>query len=206
MSSLEGAVAPPRTTDRTRSLKWLRYVAALIALSITTFGVIWIPNYEPLQFGSASGIRPPSALLRTIDQYGDPARVWLMKVQPGTVFTYYFTLRNDGPVGITVKEPIIDAHSEVAFRLVGIRSGIPTEGFDMDPKNLRLFEEFALAPGEEHLIGLKYQFLDCKGLRGGIGQSQVELRFAVLGVERHQTVEFDSMLLADRAQGSCEGI
>ena len=104
--------APPDgpTASTAKQRRWPRraagVVVAILLLALVGYA-IWVSNVEPLGRGSfGSGIQDPrvQASERSVDALGVSGLINTVKVQKGTTFTYLVSIRNDGPVPVTIKD------------------------------------------------------------------------------------------------------
>jgi hypothetical protein len=119
-------------------------VAAAIALA-------WVANVEPLVRGSTTyRIADPALRVRThdIDGLGVSGMVEDVAARPSMRFTYRLSVRNDGPVPVTVtsvgesRPGDVVTRRVVAFRPNLYTGGSTSEGF-------QTFHPFEIAPGAE---------------------------------------------------------
>ena len=90
--------------------RWPRQVAgivvALLLLAVVS-GAVWVSNVRPLGRGSfGSAIRDPrvKASEHQVDAFVVSGLINTVRVEKGTTFTYLVSIRNDGPVPVTIKD------------------------------------------------------------------------------------------------------
>jgi hypothetical protein len=183
--------------------RWPRRVAgivvALLLLAVVS-GVVWVSNVEPLGRGSfGSAIRDPrvKASEHQVDAFGVSGLINTVRVEKGTTFTYVVSIRNDGPVPVTIKD-IGMKGGAITTRVVAMNpfpyeNGGPSRGFvpftasRLDPEQDAIIEMEAQVganacvegrgftswfPGAGHLLDLRYHapFLRRNGHRDPTGR------------------------------------
>ena len=188
--------APPdgSTAPTTRRRRWparvARIAVAFLLLAVVS-GAAWISNVEPLGRGSfGSGIQDPrvQASERSVDAFGVSGLINTVKVEKGTTFTYLVSIRNDGPVPVTI-EDIGMRGGAITTRVVAVNphpyeNGGPARGFIP-------FGAFRLDPHEDAIIEMEAQVgaNACVEGRGFSSWFQEPITYTIFGITRHSSVE-----------------
>lgn len=191
MAATEAVVGHERAERQPRSIT-IR-VSTLIFLTILVLAAgFWafIAQYEPLAAGSMAGVDATGA--RTIDTFpGD--ELILLDHRRGEEFFASFTIRNEGPLPITIERFLdgwqlqersggpfspVEVVVHPGERFIGAES-IPFEEWPS-------FSPFSLGAGQERRVAIRFSFGDCRLGKGEtFGMNSISARFAVLGFDRH---------------------
>jgi hypothetical protein len=178
-------------------------VVAILLLALVGYA-IWVSNVEPLGRGSfGSGIQDPrvQASERSVDAFGVSGLINTVKVQKGTTFTYLVSIRNDGPVPVTIKDIGMRGGAittrVVAVNLLPYQNGGPARGFIP-------FAAFRLDPHEDAIIEMEAQVgaNACVEGRGFSSWFQEPITYTIFGITRHSSVETGTEI---RLVGTTEG-
>ena len=185
--SLPAPASPSRPRRRGR---WVALIAAgvLVAASIG-----WIVNLEPLDGGSF-GFDPlaglpaemaRSAKVQDVDAFGVDGRVLTVRVEPGSRFTVIVSIRNTGPVPVTIQG--VESSSGLGRRLVGMTPDLYATG----RASLEPFRPFSLPPDGEAALEIEFSVDDqlCLGPSGTLSGYEQRITFTIFGVERTQSVD-----------------
>lgn len=188
--------APPDgpTASAAKHRRWPRRVAGiLVALLLLTLVscAVWVSNVEPLGRGSfGSGIQDPRvrASERSVDAFGVSGLINTVKVEKGTTSTYLVSIRNDGPVPVTIKD-IGMRGGAITTRVVAVNphpyeNGGPARSFIP-------FAAFRLDPHEDAIIEMEAQVgaNACVEGRGSSSWFQEPITCTIFGITRHSSVE-----------------
>jgi hypothetical protein len=162
-----------------------------IVLLLLVGGVTWIANYDPLVAGNFPAFAPadPALRMKDVEAFGVSRRILSVEVQRGDRFSYRFSIRNNGPVGITVTRigsSRFDQQGNVVTRYpvrvipdVWIRDGRGT---------LPAFEPwhaFSLRPGQEAIVEMEATYeRGCIERGGTLGWYVEPVAFSVYGLPR----------------------
>jgi hypothetical protein len=164
-------------------------VIGLLALGLAV-GSIWIANYVPLEQGSYGfGTLRSDVREIDIDAFDISGVVFEVPVGRDGRFRYRFSIRNDGPVPVTIRQigssgpwggdPQLGRR---AMRLVADASAGTASPFER-------WHAFSLAPGREALIEMEAVYHGrCMQRGDGVSWSWEPLTFSILGVTRHDDV------------------
>lgn len=175
-----------------RRRRMFRYVPVLFPPVLVVAALLLAP-YQPL---SQTGDVQPGADMQAVTVEGfNETGVHLVKYEHGDTVTYAFTIRNTGPVGITVTGVPLPDHGERRL-LQPVAAGFPAGHSDSGSEMLP-FEPFSLGAGEEQQIILQGRFDNCeyyteRAIEVVDGQT---IQFRVAGVTRTATVPFERALL-----------
>ena len=120
---------PPLTPVMPRSIadaprRWPRRLAAVaILLAVTLIGIaiVWVVNVEPLSRGTEGFAVNDPALrvhVRDVSAMGVTGSVQTIEARPGMRFRYRFSVRNDGPIPVTITDVGTDGTSGISRRFV----------------------------------------------------------------------------------------
>lgn len=202
-----GERRPRRRTRRLgatmRRRTMVRFVAVLVIAAGGTAAVV-ATAYMPLTYGSITGPdsnTPDSLFLRTqAPQASRDLATWLYCARPNGRFAWLVSLRNDGPLPVTLLGAGDDPSADLGgpdgygFRLVGLgayRSPTPTDTplsshQASDPRSVPALSPTAIAPGDEFEVWARFQIGGRVALDNGASMSMPELpiRYSVLGITR----------------------
>jgi hypothetical protein len=180
---------PPATTVGPRRRRWLRWVALVVVLIIVAAfiaGVSWIARYDPLARGSI-GYAPPAGVdAKVVDvsyAIADAPLIFRIPAVTGMTFRYRFSIRNDGPVAITIRDVgipvertgnVVNRHPvRVMTNAYATPTGSPWIAF----------QPFTLAPGQEGAIEMEATLHGC--VEDMLGWGDEEMTYTVFGISRH---------------------
>src|SRR5438270_5228043 len=146
-----GTVQPPPVGTRPRR-RWPRIVLASFLTMLTAFAAYagwFLANYQPLTEGSASGVgRQARDLGFFTSPHSEDFEAYRLVFHDGERFEFALTMRNDGPIGVTVTGvgggtegtvvPFVQTHV-----LLADRSG--EYMYDISPGHRHRFRSFSLA-------------------------------------------------------------
>jgi len=165
-------------------------VVALLLLAVVS-GAVWVSNVEPLGRGSfGSGIQDPrvKASQSYVDAFGISGLINTVRVEKGTTFTYLVSIRNDGPVPVTIKDIGVKGGA-ITTRVVAMNphpyeNGGPSRGFIP-------FTAFRLDPEQDAIIEMEAQVgaNACVEGRGFSSWFQEPVTYTIFGITRHSSVE-----------------
>jgi hypothetical protein len=199
---VEGQEAGPVLASRRRR-PWAVIGVAFVAL-ILTAGTVFLTNvYMPLEEGSSVGPDQSvagSLFERSIDDPFGSGSMWLYCGRPNGRFAWYITLRNTGPLPVTVLGgdsgpiPIPVMEQGNSFWLVDLAAGrlsTPTDtpiemhGFT-NPRTAPVLSPTVIAPGRELEVWARYAIggLVVDNAGGRSYQRSLRVRYSILGIER----------------------
>lgn len=182
-------LTPAAPSRRSRRWRWgLALMVGLVLAAVAAAGG-WLLAYQPIRGGEVGGADAPT--IESIDTVlGSEYRV--VAPSPGDTITLFVSLRNDGPLGVTivgVEQPfnadgvvdrLLSAESTTPARLeiVDAQTGLSS------PADL----PFALEPGAAVEARVSFDVLECAtelGAPGSINWStSLPMTYSVLGMER----------------------
>jgi hypothetical protein len=159
-------------------LSILAAVLIALVLGVWIFGLF----YEPLTgLGNLWGVTGAH-----LEQSRSRAQV--VDYEDGKSFTYFFTLSNDGPFGVTITGVDLNPPSGpgYVFMIESYAVAMGSETNEMASRPIVPFEPFGLKPGEFREIHIRARFDDCEvhqeGIEHGFSGESVTYRF--LWIER----------------------
>ena len=185
--SVDSPAVSTEPVGSSRRRRMLRYVPVLLPPVLVVAALVFAP-YQPL---AQTGDVQPGADMQavTVEEF-DETGVHIVKYEHGETVSYSFTVRNTGPVGITVTGVRLPDESERRL-LQPVAAGLPADpsagGSGMMP-----LEPFALGAGEEQRIILEGRFDNCEYYteRAVEVVDAQTVEFRVAGVSRTATVPF----------------
>ena len=187
------AAAPPSVAPRPRRRGWIRIVVlAVIGLLLigVTVGSIWLANDVPLEQGNFGfGTSRSDVRQIDIDSFDISGVVFEVPVGREGRFRYRFSIRNDGPFAVTIRQIGSSgpwgSDSRLGRRAVGLVSDASVgtaSPFDR-------WHTFSLAPGREALIEMEAVYHGRCMQRGDAVSWNIEpVTFSVLGITREDFV------------------
>ena len=182
-------------------------VLVLLLLVAMVGAIVWVSNVEPLGRGSfGSAIRDPrvKASERYVDAFGVSGLINTVKVEKGTTFAYLVSIRNDGPVPVTIKDIGMKGGEfttrVVAFNPHPYEDGGPSRGFVP-------FAPFRLDPEQESVVEMEVQVgADfCVEGPGFSSWFQEPITYMIFGITRHSLVETGTEIRLEGARGTPTG-
>jgi hypothetical protein len=193
---------PPQTPVTPRSIiearrRWPKRLAVILACLASIAGiwaVVWAANVEPIvRGGHGFAIDDPAlhATESTVDAFGTSGYVATIPARPGLRFTYLFSIRNDGPVPVTIGD--VGFHGSVGSVSTGVVAAEP----DIDAKGrasggFTPFVPFRLDPGREAAIRMEVRLADdvCIDPHGGTVVWYSEpVTYEIYGMTRHGEID-----------------
>ncbi len=158
-------------------------VAVLVGVGLLT------TTYMPIVQGSSVGaVNGPSGgrFLRqdSLEAQEGGAR-WVYCAIPNGHFAWYVSLRNDGPLPVTIlgaDEPVSPADAN-GFRLVDLAAN----DINADLATAPALAPTMIGPGEEIAVWARFEIGDLSGVTedgAGIFHDQIGLRYSILGISR----------------------
>ena len=183
-----------------RRRRWPWFVLLAICAFITVaagIALAWVANVEPLVRGSTTyGIADPGLRVRThdIDGLGVSGMVEDVAAQPSMVFTYRISVRNDGPMPVTITSVGESRPGDVVTRrVVAFRPNLYTGG--STSQGFETFHPFEIAPGDEAGIEIEVRTSSDLCLSDtGAGQTYLSwftepITYRILGITRHTVID-----------------
>lgn len=184
-----GELQPRR---RSRRRRVLRYVPVLLPPVLVLAALVLAP-YQPLS--QTGDVQPgPQMQAVTVEEF-DEAGVHIVKYEHGDTVSYSFTVRNTGPVGITVTG--VPLPEERERRLLQPVAATLPPGSSADNSGMTPFKPFALGAGKAQQIVVQGRFDNCeyyteRAVEVVDGQT---IEFRLAGVPRTATVPFERDLV-----------
>lgn len=175
MAAIDASVGDERAARREWSLT-LRLPTLLfllfIAAAIGFFA--FVAQYEPLTLGSMGGLTAPGEKIET---FGEPQTVVQLDHREGEDFFVMFTMRNEGPIDVTIEHLLRPRRSGTFYPAEVLVH--PGEDFTGEKsiayEKWNPFEPFPLDSGEERRVAIRYRFGAC-----GLGRSEPPAAIACL--------------------------
>lgn len=205
------AVATRRAEHQPRTISArVSTLAFLLVLLAAAGGWAFISQYEPLAQGSMRGVDASGA--RTIDTFPAEDELILLDHREGEDFFASFTIRNDGPLPITVQR-LLDGWQlkergggpfspvEVVVHPGERFTGAEPIPFEQWPT----FSPFSLEAEEERRAAIRFAFGECRLGKGEtFGMSSISARFSVLGFDRHTVYDLPyDLAMRSTPHGGC---
>jgi hypothetical protein len=187
-------VRPPETgqervasAPRRRRWPWIRLIA-LLGIALLA-GSIWVANHVPLAQGSfAFGTLRPDVRETDVDSFDITGIVFAVPTGREARFRYRFSIRNTGPVGVTI-ERIEASDRESASGLDRRAVRVDPEPYVGSPDALDPWHPFSLAPGDEAVVEMEATYEGMCMRRGdAVSWNREPVTFSVLGLTRHEDV------------------
>lgn len=167
-------------------------VAVLVLVAVSAAG--WLSTYQPLRSGQVGGVYAAGVDTRD-NVLGSEYRV--VESKPGDTITLLFSLRNDGPFGITVVGVEQPFNPDGVVDFTGHAESTTPARFELqDPPTgvlSTVTAPFALSPGEAYEARVSFDVLECAteaSALGSVGWSTtLPVTYRVLGIDR--TVDLD---------------
>lgn len=195
-----------------------RRIAAYVAgaaILVLVAGLLYLANfYQPLASGSWTGadtIAPASLFVRIDDDPFGGGAMWVYCYKPGARFAWGTTIRNDGPLPITIlggdAGPLrdVDISQSNGFRLVDFALAPAQPPGRPDPHLAAVMTPATLQPGDEVSIWARFEEGGLAVQAGGTEwMRSLWIRYSVLGVDRTAEVALrDGVGVEALASSSC---
>ena len=202
----EAPASVPTASPPKRRRRWLLVAGAAVAVGlICGVGTFW-SNYDPLcaDCGGVGGVLGPNVqrLGDFTSPRGDGFSAYRVTHVPGQTFSFWFTITNDGPVGVTITRIGTAPTPFEALSFVSVR--ISNQEGGTAPDRTRSFAPFSL-PGRGAVDLLATVRMEgCYGQGAATGLAGIPVSFRLFGVTRHTTVYPDeSIEVVGRAAEHC---
>jgi hypothetical protein len=192
-SAVDTIVRPPQTNDlelaaapRRRRWPWLGLV--VLVTIVLVVGSIWIANYVPLAQGSSGfGTLRSDVHVTNIDAFDISGVVFDVQVGREVTFRYRFSIRNAGPLAVTIHAvggQDTGGSADLGRRAVRVNDDPYTNTSSFEP-----WHSFALAPGDEALIEMEAVYRGrCLGEGDAMFWNREPVTYSILGLPRHEDV------------------
>jgi hypothetical protein len=186
-------VRPPETdhpelaaAPRRRRWPWLALLVLPTILLLV--GSIWIANYDPLVQGSSTfGALRKDVRETRIDAFDLSGLVFEVPTGRDATFRYRFSIRNNGPIGVTIRS--VGATSGSGSTRLHRTAVRVVPSFEAPTQTSEPWHAFSLAPGDEAIIEMKAVYHGiCKQPNTATSWNTEPFTFSVLGVTRHEDV------------------
>jgi hypothetical protein len=175
--------------------RWILFVSIAVMLSLAIGGAgLYLARYQPLANGSSGWVGPDAS---HVSPAGDG---YALSYQDRKTTMFAFTLRNQGPWGVTVTELVPgDPDTFQLLRITGGRLGKEPEQTIAQPGSSEAFKPFGLGPGHERWIFVLARFSNCDkfALQTSNIINEVEIRYRVLGFSKTTAVGLGVSLRVD---------
>jgi hypothetical protein len=195
---MDTIVRPPSvsllTTDEPPPRRrWVRIaVAAVIGLLAVglTVGSIWIANDVPLEQGSFGfGTLRSDVRQIDIDAFDVSGVVFEVPVGRDGRFRYRFSIRNEGPFAVTIREIGVTGPWGGDSRLGRRAVGLVADAYAGTRSPFERWHAFSLAPGREALIEMEAVYRGrCIERNSSVSWNGEPVTFSILGVTREDFV------------------
>jgi hypothetical protein len=185
--------APPSVAPPPRRRGWVRIVVlaviGLLAVGLSA-GSIWIANDVPLEQGSFGfGTLRSDVRQIDIDAFDVSGVVFEVPVGREGRFRYRFSIRNDGPVAVTIRQIGFTGPRGGNSRLGRRAVGFVADASAGTRSPFERWHAFSLAPGREALIEMEAVYRGRCIERDSFVSWNVEpVTFSIVGVTRHDDV------------------
>jgi hypothetical protein len=164
-----------------RGVAFLLGIAVVVALAAGFLTLRYL--YMPLGQGSSVG-PGPTMFVRSVEAGG--GSVWDYCFRPDATFAWHVSLRNNGPLPITLlggAQSLTSNSSQEAFILRDLATyRLSQTGGPSDPANASVLPPTTLAPGGELEVWARYTTGSM--LPNATVESTIWVRFSTLGIER----------------------
>ena len=164
----------------------------LVAMAMVAGGAAYLLRYEPLVHGDTMAFSSPTTPFRSI---GDVSHV---RYREGGAWALEFTIRNDGPLGVTVSRADLGQGSSM-LRTASVLMRPSNAVASVRSSTLVAFAPFSLAPGSERLIRLQGTFAGCAhyGARTTETIVSAHVGFEILGMSKDAMVPLQMPVAVD---------
>lgn len=134
-----------------------------------------------------------------------PMELYRIPFHNGAVVTYGFSLRNDGPLAVTVTGVTEPSPGDVLRVLAIWVSRSDQAGASRDPADYSLFRTVSIGRGHERFFLLRAQFVHCEKVEPStrIRYEVVPVTYRVLGIAHHAWVPLRLPIQVDGVQNAC---
>ena len=163
---------------RTKVLVVIAVFAGALSLAVA----VWLSTLQPIAFGNRIAMGG-----ETISADGHDETRWIWAKGDG--FAVGTGMFNDGPVPIRVTAITLPEHLLVPWDRWRVTLG-DSRTLAIEPEVA--FEPFTLDPDEAQLVVFRGDFLRCPPdyeAGSGVGISEIDVTFEVLGITRHETLD-----------------
>jgi hypothetical protein len=189
-SLANGALIRPGLTARRRR-RWPKVVIVLAVILVAAAGAFLL-RYQPLAQGSSEGVGGTGTrLVPSPGSISSDQPVYRVAYRDGKTGKLGLSIRNDGPLGVTVTEVGREGWAPGGLvRYDGTFLTRDVRGLDLQPQNLVPFRPFSLGPGEELPVVIRFRYSNCGGSSAGTAETivAVSVGFRVLGLTHHASV------------------
>jgi hypothetical protein len=192
--------APPTEPVEATRRRWPRRVsvaALVLALAIVGSGSVWVANHDPFSPGSI-GFAPPRHVSRVIevDAFDRTGRVFVVRTSGPSVIRYRFSIRNDGPVAITIGRIGLTRsdQEDIVITRFPVRLIPDLWRRNGDPRlpSFEPWHPFTLQPDQEAAIEMEATLKQpCLERGTHLSWWSEEISFSILGIPRTETFESD---------------
>jgi len=175
--------------ERRRRWPWAVAVMVVAALAAT---LAWLVNVEPLGYGSSTfAVRDPRAraTMGSVDAFDVTGQVATVPMKRGLVFHYDVSIRNDGPLSVTIVDvgspsDLMTPRQVVAMKPDLYEGGSVSDGYVP-------FEPFDLPPGQEAGLRMEVRITQaaCYAPGGYASWYREPVTYRIAGITRHADVE-----------------
>lgn len=182
-------LAPPPEPRRLR--RWLfraGRITAVAVLAVVAAGAVGVTNYQPLRGGveGASGVvgQNVSERGRFFEPDGTEIAAFdVTAVSERSAFSFWLTVRNRGPFGVTLSHVGWDAAHDHGLPVTRVVANTRRAGAKVRP-----FRAMSLAPGNAIDLLATVRVARCPAPGQRLTFGEMPVTFEVLGLERHTTL------------------
>jgi len=168
-------------------------LAGLAVLAVAVVAAWGVANYQPLRTdtGGASGATGRGVAERGEFLLPDGRTLTAFDVaaSEGSTFSFWFSIENDGPFGVTLSRIGLEPGRSGGFPIVRVMANPRLKDQD-----LRAFHPMSLAPGHAVDLQATIRVMHCPPAGKRVTFAQMPVTFRVLGVARHTTLELPETL------------
>jgi hypothetical protein len=185
--------APPSDEPPPRRRRWVR-ILVLVVIGLLLLGLpvgsIWIANDVPIEQGSFGfGTLRSDVRQIDIDSFDISGVVFEVPVGREARFRYRFSIRNDGPFAVTIRQ-IGDTGPWGGDSRLGRRAvGVVADAYAGTASPFERWHAFSLPPGGEALIEMEASYRGrCIDRDSSISWNVEPMTFSILGITREDFV------------------
>lgn len=166
-------------------------LASVGAVLVIAGILLVLRGMTPLAATSAVTV-PASVLQGEVPEIGGRAGIGV-PYEHGAEAAYAFTVRNDGPIGVTITGVDAGIGELTLLSPYGVFVLPPGESLDGDLEHGAPLTGFALGPGEERIVVVRGTFDHCEYYheRNLEPRDGIDVSYRILGVPGEQRVTFD---------------
>lgn len=203
--------APPQPTPPRRGVRRLVVAAIAIVTGVIVFSGLYLWRYQPLSANGTGAYWADPEFATSLGYFtspqGEDFSAYRVRYRDGELFRSALTLRNEGPLAVTVTGVGDLGCAGCEDLLVFHRASIgPATGqFVYDVEHVQPFEPFVLEPGTFRLVLIERRFDHCESFSPGSGSTftHVPVDYRVGPVDRSVLLPMPFTLELQIGQADC---